>query len=72
MVSNIEILGEEGLEVRAASNALVFESNARAETVWATRSEYLLRREAGGFRMARKKVMLANNDKPLYTLSFLI
>lgn len=72
VVSNIEILGEDGNEVRVASNALVFESNARAETVWATRNEYRLRREADAFRMVRKKVMLANNDKPLYTLSFLI
>lgn len=72
VVSNIEILKQEGAEVLVASNALVFESNQRAETVWATRNEYLLRRDANGFRMARKKVMLVNNDKPLYTLSFLI
>ena len=53
------------------SNAAV-ESNARGDTVWSARNEYLLRRGEQGLRMARKKVMLSNNDKPLYTLSFLV
>ena len=72
VVSNIEVLSREGEEITAAGNALVFESNPRADTVWATRNEYRLRRESGSLRMVRKKVMLVNNDKPLYTLSFLI
>lgn len=72
VVSNVQILSQDGDELTAASNALVFESNLRAETVWATRNEYRLRRVDGELRMARKKVMLANNDKALYTLSFLI
>ncbi|MGQ0699338.1 MAG: aromatic-ring-hydroxylating dioxygenase subunit beta [Panacagrimonas sp.] len=72
VVSNVEILEREGAEIRVTANAMIFESNQRAEAVWATRTEYLLRREGDSFRMARKKVMLVNNDKPLYTLSFLI
>lgn len=71
-VSNIEILEHDGEELRVGANAMIFESNTRAETVWAARYEYRLRREAGVLRMARKKVMLVNNDKALYTLSFLI
>jgi hypothetical protein len=51
---------------------LVFESNLRGETLWAARTEYLLRAGSEGLRMARKTVKLVNNDKPLYTLSFLI
>ena len=47
-------------------------ASARADTIWGARTEYLLRREGETLRMARKKVMLSNNDKPLYTLSFLV
>ena len=72
VLSNVEIIEASGDEIRVAANAMVFESNLRAETVWCTRNEYLLRREEGGLRMARKKVVLVNNDKALFTLSFLI
>ncbi|HWW47474.1 MAG TPA: aromatic-ring-hydroxylating dioxygenase subunit beta [Xanthobacteraceae bacterium] len=72
VVSNIELLGENGSEINVAANAMVFESNMRGETLWATRNEYLLRRVDGQLRMARKKVILVNNDKAIYTLSFLI
>ena len=72
VLSNVEILDVSGDEVLVAANAMVFESNLRADTVWCTRNEYRLRREDDGLRMARKKVVLVNNDKALYTLSFLI
>lgn len=72
VLSNVEILETSGDEIRVAANTMVFESNLRAETVWCTRNEYLLRRVNGALRMARKKVVLVNNDKALYTLSFLI
>ncbi|PMX27457.1 MULTISPECIES: aromatic-ring-hydroxylating dioxygenase subunit beta [unclassified Pseudomonas] len=72
VLSNVEILGQTEREVRVAANAMVFESNLRGDTVWCTRNEYVLRQEDDGLRMARKKVVLVNNDKALYTLSFLI
>ncbi|AOE86792.1 aromatic-ring-hydroxylating dioxygenase subunit beta [Pseudomonas sp. TCU-HL1] len=72
VLSNIEVLEANGDEIRVVANAMVFESSLRADTVWCTRNEYLLRREEGGLRMARKKVVLVNNDKALFTLSFLI
>lgn len=72
VVSNVQLLASGGDELRAASNALIFESNLRADTVWATRNEYTLRRIDGALRMSRKKVLLANNDKALYTMSFLV
>ncbi len=72
VVSNIEILHAEGAEIRVAANAMIFESSLRGETVWCTRNEYLLRRTDDGLRMVRKKVVLVNNDKALYTLSFLV
>jgi 3-phenylpropionate/cinnamic acid dioxygenase small subunit len=72
LVTNIEIARRDGPEIDAGCNVLVFESNLRGETLWAARTEYLLRVTGEGLRMARKTVKLVNNDKPLYTLSFLI
>jgi len=72
MVTNVEITGREGSEISVGCNVMVFESNLRGETIWAARTNYVLRLNGAGLRMARKTVNLVNNDKPLYTLSFLI
>lgn len=72
LVSNVELLADDGSDIRAAANALVFEAHARGDTLWASRNEYMLRREGDGLRMARKKVMLVNNHSALYSLAFLI
>ncbi|MFO0987125.1 MAG: aromatic-ring-hydroxylating dioxygenase subunit beta [Alphaproteobacteria bacterium] len=72
LVTNIEIVRRDGPETAVGCNVLVFESNLRGETLWGARTEYLLRATGDGLRMARKTVKLVNNDKPIYTLSFLI
>ena len=72
LVSNVELLGRDGDDVLAGANFLVYESRERGVTLWAGRSEYRLRREDGGWRMARKSVFLVDNDRPLSTLAFLI
>jgi 3-phenylpropionate/cinnamic acid dioxygenase small subunit len=72
IVSNIEILDRDDRNIRVTSNAMVFESQTRGETIWASRNEYVLRHEAGGLRMAFKKVVLVNNDQPLFSMAFLI
>ncbi len=72
IISNVELMGEEGGDIKVGANSLVFESSLRGDTLWAARNDYVLRRDGDNFRMARKKVTLVNNDKPLYTLSFLI
>ena len=73
LVSNIELIDQDvGGDIAVASNSLVFESNLRDDTLWAARNEYRLRYVDGELRMAYKKVTLVNNDKALYTLSFLI
>lgn len=72
VVSNIELLAEDGDEVRVASNAMIYESNARFDVVWATRNEFRLRKYGNGFKIVRKKVVLVNNDKAMDTISFLI
>lgn len=72
VLSNVELLESNGNEYRVTANSMIFESNARGDTIWGARTEYLLRRESDALKMAKKKVMLSNNDKPLYTLSFLV
>ncbi|WP_374665810.1 aromatic-ring-hydroxylating dioxygenase subunit beta [Ramlibacter sp.] len=73
LVSNIEVLADDGREIRVAANVLVFESHTRGDQLWASRNEYLLRRQAdGSLRMALKKVMLVNNANALYSMAFLI
>ncbi|MCW5774471.1 MAG: aromatic-ring-hydroxylating dioxygenase subunit beta [Rhodospirillaceae bacterium] len=71
-VTNIEITQDQSGDIAAGCNVMVYESNLRGETLWAARTDYLLRREGDALRMVRKKIDLVNNDKPLYTLSFLI
>jgi 3-phenylpropionate/cinnamic acid dioxygenase small subunit len=74
VVSNVELLGPPADDdIRAGANFVVYESRERGITLWAGRTEYVLRREPGDeLRMARKHVFLVNNDRPLDTLSFLI
>ena len=71
LVSNIELLDEDGDDVRAGANFIAYESRERGMTVWAGRAEYHLRRTPE-LRMAAKHVFLVNNDRPLDTLAFLI
>ncbi|MBR0795357.1 aromatic-ring-hydroxylating dioxygenase subunit beta [Bradyrhizobium jicamae] len=73
LVSNIELMDEQpGGDIAVASNSLIFESSLRDDTLWAARNEYRLRRVDGELRMAYKKVVLVNNDKAIYTMSFLV
>jgi 3-phenylpropionate/cinnamic acid dioxygenase small subunit len=73
LITNVELIGVNGDEVQAAGNVLVYESRERGVTLWAGRTEWTLRRdEDGDFRIARKKVSLCNNDRPLNTMAFLI
>lgn len=73
LITNVELIGVNGDEVQAAGNVLVYESRERGVTLWAGRTEWTLRRdEDGDFRIARKKVSLCNNDRPLNTMGFLI
>lgn len=72
LVGNIEILDRKGDEIHVGANTLIFESSLRGDTIWGARNEYVLRRSDDGFRMARKKVTLVNNDRAIYTMSFLV
>ena len=72
VVSNVEVLEDDGREIVVAANALVFESQTRGDTIWASRNEYLFRRDGDELRMARKKVVLVNNGAALTSMAFLI
>ncbi len=72
VISNVEILENDGTQLLVTANAIVFEAHARADTIWGSRNEYRLRREGGELRMAQKKVVLTNNDKALFSMAFLI
>jgi 3-phenylpropionate/cinnamic acid dioxygenase small subunit len=72
VVSNVEVIVDDGHQLVARSNAVIFESQTRGDTVWGARNEYTLRREGDGFRMARKKVVLVNNSTALFSMAFLI
>jgi benzoate/toluate 1,2-dioxygenase subunit beta len=74
LLSNIELLedGGDGGDTSVGANFLVYESRERGTTLWGGRSEYRLRQVEGHWRMARKKVMLVDNDRPISTLAFLI
>ena len=72
ILGNIEILEEIDGDLVVGANFFVYESRERGTTIWAGRTEYRLRRVDGAWRMARKKVMLVDNDRALSTLAFLV
>ena len=72
LVANIEITDVQDDTLEAGCNVLVYESSLRGETLWAARTTYRLLHHGNSFLMSFKKVALVNNDKPLFTLSFLI
>lgn len=72
VVSNIEVVGQDGDCLVVRSNAIIFESHTRGEVLWASKNEYRLRQVNGAWRMVTKKVTLANNHSALYTMSFLV
>lgn len=72
LISNVELLAEDGDELDAAANFLVYELRAGTRTLWAGRTLYRLRDAEGELRMVRKKVLLVDNAAELTTLAFLI
>lgn len=72
VISNVEVLENNGTDLVVTANAIVFEAHARGDTIWGSRNEYRLRREDGVLRMVGKKVVLTNNERALYSMAFLI
>src|SRR5207237_3300505 len=77
LLGNVELLDGDPADTEAGdvvvgANFVIYESRQRGTTIWAGRSEYRLRLVDGAWRMAGKKVMLVDNDRPLTTLGFLV
>jgi 3-phenylpropionate/cinnamic acid dioxygenase small subunit len=72
VISNVEILENDGSQLVVTANVILFEAHARGDTLWGSRNEYRLRREESGLRMSGKKVVLTNNERALYSMAFLI
>ena len=72
IIANIELLQSGDLDFGVACNSQIFETNLRGDMMWAARCVYKLRRVNGELKMVYKKVVLVNNNKPIYTISFLI
>jgi benzoate/toluate 1,2-dioxygenase subunit beta len=75
LVSNVELIEAEGGrdgDIGVGANFLVYESRERGVRIWGGRSRYTLRRTEEGLRMARKTVLLVDNDRPLPTMAFVI
>jgi 3-phenylpropionate/cinnamic acid dioxygenase small subunit len=72
IVGDIEIVKNDGRELHVACNTIIFESALRGDIIWASRNEFVLHRDGDDFRIARKKVALVNNDKAIFTMSFLV
>ena len=75
LISNFELVdpetGQDG-DIGVGANFIVFESRERGVTMWGGRTRYTLRRTAEGLKLARKTVLLVDNDRALPTMSFLI
>jgi len=72
IIGNVELLHSKNSEIGVACNSQIFETNMRGDTMWAARCVYTLRRVQDELKMAYKKVVLVNNNKAIYTVSFLI
>ena len=75
LISNLELIDAESGrpgDIGVGANFVVFESRERGVTMWGGRVRYTLRPTADGLKMARKTVVLVDNDRALPTMSFLI
>jgi 3-phenylpropionate/cinnamic acid dioxygenase small subunit len=77
LISNIEILGGRpnstgGVDLEVGANFLLLESTLRENHLWGGRTIYRLRRVGDELKLAYKKVVLVDKDKPIPTMGFLI
>ena len=72
LISNIEIEEGAGDEIVVASNFLLIEIRRSRQQSFAGRTIHKLVRDADGFKIRSKKVLLVNNDQVIENLTFLI
>lgn len=71
-ISNIELLGNEGDDISAGANFVLYESKPRGLRTWAGRYTYVVRRVDGELKLVRKTVMLVNSAEAVPSMGFLI
>jgi 3-phenylpropionate/cinnamic acid dioxygenase small subunit len=72
LISNIEVEAQQGQDLVARSNFILCIARASSQQLWAGRTIHSLRRTEGGFKIARKKVLLINSDQEMPLLQFLV
>ncbi len=72
LVSNVEIVESAERELTVESNFMLGIARAGAKQLWTGRSIHRLRRDGAAFLIARKKVLLIDNDQEIPLLQFLI
>ena len=72
LISNITVEPEQNNELTVQSNFMLFVARAESQQLWAGRTVHTLQRTPHGFKIARKKVLLINNDQEMPLLQFLI
>ena len=76
IVGNIELLGGravgDGVDLEVGANFIAYESRLRVNQLWGGRVTYRLRKVDGEIKLAYKKVVLVDNDKPIPTIAFLV
>ena len=72
VISSIEIGTEAGPEITVESNFILAIARGGAKQIWAGRSIHTLRDVAHSYMIARKKVLLIDNDQEIPLLQFLI
>ncbi|MEV4144452.1 aromatic-ring-hydroxylating dioxygenase subunit beta [Amycolatopsis sp. NPDC049691] len=72
VISNVEILEEDGADTVVGANFVLVESRTQGTEIWAGRTTYRLRVVDDEIRLAYKKVLLVNSDQPIPTMAFLI
>lgn len=77
IIGNVELLGGRenaggSVDLEVGANFIAFESRDRGNTIWGGRTTYRLRKEDDLIRLVYKKVVLADNERAVPTLGFLI
>jgi benzoate/toluate 1,2-dioxygenase subunit beta len=72
VISGIETGAGSSEEITVESNFILAIARGGAKQIWAGRSIHNLRRAESSFKIARKKVLLIDNDQEIPLLQFLI
>lgn len=75
IVSNIEILSDDGTEIHVTSNFVLYELAVQSKgrlRIWPGRATHILRRGDGRLRMAAKSVELVTAGEPQPNLTILL